>query len=199
MKVRMLSVALFAAIIAVGQFVAVGDEKEEFSAKCVVSGAPAKEANSVDYKGKKVYFCCQNCPKAFKADPEKFAAKAGAQLLATKQIVQVACPLTGKPVNAEQTVAVGDTKVSFCCGGCKGKASKASGDDLLALVFGDLAKGFTLQNMCPVSNKPIDAAVSVEHDGKKVFFCCDGCPGAFEKDPAKFTAKLPQFQEEAKK
>ncbi|MBX3411989.1 MAG: YHS domain-containing protein [Pirellulales bacterium] len=195
MKVRLLSVALFAALIAVAQLSAIGDDKEEFSAKCVVSGAPAKEANSVAYKGKKVYFCCQNCPKAFEADPEKFANKAAAQLLATKQIVQVACPLAGKPVNPEQTVEVAGSTVAFCCGGCKGKAAKASGDDLLALVFGDLAKGFTLQTKCPISNKPIDAAVSVEHDGQKVFFCCDGCPDAFEKDPAKFTAKLPQFQE----
>lgn len=198
MKVKFLSLAVFAAVIAISQFSAIGEDKEEFSAKCVVSGAPAKEANSVDYKGKKVYFCCMNCPKAFKADPEKFATKAAAQMLATKQIVQVACPLSGKPVNPEQTVAVGDSTVALCCGGCKGKASKASEDELLTLVFGDLAKGFTLQTVCPVSNKPIDAAVSVEHDGKKVFFCCDGCPGAFEKDPAKFTAKLPQFQEETK-
>lgn len=198
MKVRMLSVALFAVLVAVGQFAAMGDEKEEFSAKCVVSGAPAKEANSVEYKGKKVYFCCQNCPKAFNADPEKFATKAAAQLLATKQIVQVGCPISGKACNAEQTVAVGDTKVAFCCGNCKAKAEKASGDEVLALIFGDLAKGFTLQTMCPLSNKPIDAAVSVEHDGKKVFFCCEGCPSAFEKDPAKYTAKLPQFQEETK-
>jgi len=198
MKIRTLSVALFAAIIAVSQFAAIGDDKEEFSAKCVVSGAPAKEANFVEYKGKKVYFCCQNCPKAYKADPEKFATKANAQLLATKQIVQVACPLTGKACNPEQTADVGGSTIAFCCGGCKGKVAKASGDDLLALVFGDLAKGFTLQTVCPVSNKPIDPAISVEHDGKKVFFCCDGCPGAFEKDPAKFTAKLPQFQEETK-
>ena len=37
--------------------------------------------------------------------------KANAQLLETGQIVQVACPLTGKPVNKEATVEAGDTKV----------------------------------------------------------------------------------------
>ena len=29
----------------------------------------------VEYKGKKVYFCCQGCAEAFKKDPEKYLAK----------------------------------------------------------------------------------------------------------------------------
>ena len=28
-----------------------------------------------EYKGKKVYFCCQCCAEAFKKDPEKYLAK----------------------------------------------------------------------------------------------------------------------------
>jgi YHS domain-containing protein len=28
------------------------------------------------YKGKKIGFCCRDCPKDFKKDPEKFAALA---------------------------------------------------------------------------------------------------------------------------
>ena len=35
--------------------------EKEFKATCPVSGGPAKEAHSVDYHGKKVYFCCPNC------------------------------------------------------------------------------------------------------------------------------------------
>ena len=26
-----------------------------------------------DYKGNRYFFCCEDCPKAFKADPKKFA------------------------------------------------------------------------------------------------------------------------------
>src|SRR5437764_5009736 len=48
--------------------------------KCPVSGKAAT-ANSVDYKGGKVYFCCENCPKAFSKDSTKFATKANAQLV----------------------------------------------------------------------------------------------------------------------
>jgi len=174
------------------------DEPEKFDAKCIVSGAPAKKTSHVSFRGKQLYFCCNNCPKAYKADPEKFQAKAYHQLLHTKQITLVACPLTGKPVNEEKTLDVAGTKVGFCCGNCLAKAEKA-GDDAIDLVFSDFDKGFTLQTTCPVSNKPIKADQMVEYKGHKVYFCCPNCPGAFEKNPEKFAGKLPQIQEEKKK
>ncbi len=42
---------------------------------------------------------------------------------------------------------------------------------------------------CPVSGKAINPASFVEFNGGKVYLCCDGCPAAFKKDPAKYTAK----------
>ncbi|MFO0944966.1 MAG: hypothetical protein U1D30_03315 [Planctomycetota bacterium] len=71
----------------------------------------------------------------------------------------------------------------------QGKVEKS--EDKVAAVFASLAKGFTLQTTCPISGKPIDVTKSVEQDGRKVFFCCGGCPDAFKKDPAKFASKLP--------
>ena len=38
---------------------------EEFKAKCPVSGAAAKKESAVDYKGGKVYFCCDGCKRTF--------------------------------------------------------------------------------------------------------------------------------------
>lgn len=43
--------------------------------------------------------------------------------------------------------------------------------------------------MCPVSGKAIDMDKSVAYKGAKVYFCCGNCPGAFEKDTAKFATK----------
>ena len=173
------------------------DEKK-FAATCPVSGQPAKEASSVEFKGKKIYFCCDNCPAAFKKEPTKFAAKVHHQLLQTSQIVQVACPLTGRAINKDAVLDDGDCKVAFCCMNCLGKAKAAKGDEQTSLVFLDISKGFTVQTTCPVSGKAIDITKSVKYKDKNVYFCCPNCPKAFEANPAKFEAKLPQLAKDEK-
>jgi YHS domain-containing protein len=42
---------------------------------CPVMGAPINKELFVEYKGKKVYFCCSGCEDKFKAEPEKYIAK----------------------------------------------------------------------------------------------------------------------------
>lgn len=39
-------------------------------------------------------------------------------------------------------------------------------------------------------SKKVKRDVSVEHDGRKVYFCCKGCVKAFEKNPKTFLAKV---------
>jgi YHS domain-containing protein len=52
------------------------------------------------------------------------------------------------------------------------------------------------QTTCPImEGNPIDKAIFVEYKGKKVYFCCEGCPERFQADPAQYIAKLPQFKE----
>ena len=111
--------------------------------KCPVSGKAVKAEHAEGYKKTaKVYFCCPNCPKAFAGNTAKFAAKANQQLYATGQATAVKCPLTGKPINAVQKVTINGKATAFCCGGCKGKVTKAK--DKITLVFADkaFAKGF---------------------------------------------------------
>jgi YHS domain-containing protein len=174
-------------------------EKKEFKATCPVSGRPAIEKSVLDLPkgGGKVYFCCENCPKAYKNDPEKFALKVSRQLLETGQVVQVACPISGQPVNEETLQEVGQAKAGFCCENCLAKFTAASDDEKLEIMFADLEKGFTRQTKCPLSGKPIVAEHVVEYEGKNVYFCCPNCPAGFEANPAKFVAKLPQFAKES--
>jgi YHS domain-containing protein len=174
-----------------------GSKKAKFAATCPVSGGAAKETSKLKYLGKNVYFCCNNCPKAFTKNTKKFDAKAKAQLLETKQITQVGCPLSGRALNPGSTVALGKASVGFCCDNCKGKAAKST--ELAAFVFKDFDKGFTLQTSCPVSGKALDITKVAKHKGKNVYFCCGGCPGAFAKAPEKFIGKLPQFAKTDKK
>ena len=51
------------------------------------------------------------------------------------------------------------------------------------------------QTTCPIMGGAIDKAIFVEYQGKKVYFCCPGCQPAFEKNPEKYLAKLPQFKQ----
>lgn len=142
MKIRLLvaGVAMFCMVAA---SLIAADPKLE-GVKCFVNPkAAAKADKSVSYKDGKVFFCCDNCPKAFAADKEKFAAKANAQLVATKQYTQVKCPFSGGDLDTATKINVGGVDVCFCCENCQGKAKDAK-DGAVDLVFSDKAfeKGF---------------------------------------------------------
>jgi YHS domain-containing protein len=185
-----IGIASAGALIAQDEDAASEEIKITEAMKCPVSGQPVKAEHKVSYKGKDVFFCCPNCPTAFKADSDKYAAKTNLQLAQTKQIVQVACPLTGRDINPEATVEVSAATVAFCCENCQGKVAQAPAPEQITLVFADIKKGFTLQTKCPVSGKPIKAEHAVTHNDSKVYFCCPNCPAAFEANPEKFAANI---------
>jgi YHS domain-containing protein len=138
MSVRVFGVSAVALLVG-ALVVAEEAKKEEFSVKCLVAGTAAKQDKTADYKGAKVYFCCDNCKGKFTADAKKFAIPANAQLASTKQAKQVKCPLSGQPIDAEKTVEVSGVKVAFCCENCQGKVADAKGDAQKELVFADAA------------------------------------------------------------
>ncbi len=148
MKTRWIVLSLCPAMLLVaGGLKAAKEESatKEFKATCPVSGKAAGESHMVTLKnGEKVYFCCDHCPEAFKKNPKKYELQVRRQLLETGQIKQVACPLTGKPVNKDTMVDVGATQVGFCCDKCQAKYNKASDQEKLKLLFSNAAmkKGF---------------------------------------------------------
>ncbi len=148
MKFRNLLAVLALAAMTVAA-VGYAAEKEDALAgvKCPVSGKPVKASASAKYKGGKAYFCCGNCCKAFGKDSAKFATKANAQLVASKQAKQVACPISGKPCKAAHKTSIGGVNVAFCCPNCNKKAGAASGADQLNIAFSDaaFAKGFKVK------------------------------------------------------
>ncbi|MCR9293121.1 MAG: hypothetical protein NXI32_10410 [bacterium] len=111
--------------------------------KCIMNPkAAAKADHALDYKGGKVYFCCDNCPKGFekkvKTD-ETVAAKGNHQLVATKQVKQAKCPFSGGDLNEETAIKVAGAKIAFCCENCQGKAEGMEGDKQVVALFGDEA------------------------------------------------------------
>ena len=112
--------------------------------KCIVCDKAPGAEHSADWKDAKVYLACPNCVTTFGADPDEYAVRANAQLVATGQAKQVACPITGRKVKADRTVKVCEFDVKLCCVGCQGRAARVKGDGQLYLVFSNnaFAKGF---------------------------------------------------------
>ena len=52
------------------------------------------------------------------------------------------------------------------------------------------AEAQPVNEVCPVSGKPVDKAVFSELDGKRVAFCCKDCKAKFDADPDAFREKL---------
>jgi hypothetical protein len=142
MKNRPLIAAVAATLLAcVSLAVAEGVSLE--GVKCVFAPRAVKATNSADWKEGKVYFCCGNCQSKFegmsKEEKEKLATKSNAQLVASKQYEQKACPISGGGLNENATSEVNGVKVAFCCNNCKGKVDKLEGDEQLDMVFGEKA------------------------------------------------------------
>ncbi len=102
------------------------------------------------------------------------------------------CPVMDEPAHLGITVATDDGPVFFCCEGCipkyqedPGKYTAKVGAQRKALA--DRAR---VQVTCPVSGEAIDQKVFVESNGKKVYFCCEGCAGKYQSNPVKYAGAL---------
>jgi YHS domain-containing protein len=93
----MLKSLLAAMAVGLLAFVGGGDDTVKLDGvKCVMMANKAAKADkSVDYRGAKVYLCCDGCVKKFKADDAKISTMANHQLALTGQFTQKACPISG--------------------------------------------------------------------------------------------------------
>ena len=46
------------------------------------------------------------------------------------------------------------------------------------------------QTVCPVMGGQISTNVYADANGKRIYFCCKGCPAEFKKNPAKYIINL---------
>jgi YHS domain-containing protein len=105
---------------------------------------------------------------------------------------KAACPISGNPVNLAVSVATDEGPVFFCCEGCISKFEADPSDyaDDVAAQRKALADRPKIQVTCPVSGKPVDRKVHIDHKGRKVYFCCEGCIPQFEADPEEYERAL---------
>lgn len=110
------------------------------------------------------------------------------------------CPVSGKKLTAEAVVKVVDGReVRFCCDGCPSRF-EADPAKYLEKVDKELVKQqlpYYPMQTCLISGESLvedgkDIAINHIYRNRLVRFCCKGCVGDFEKDPAPALAKLDQ-------
>ena len=129
-------------------------------AKCPISGKPAKDEYSLEVNGKKITFCCENCPKAYE------------KKLAVKDEGPKECPMSHEKAKAETKLLVSKAEaVYFCCGGCPSKYEKS--EKLEAVDKGP--------KKCPVCDMDAKKDHSLDVNAEKVYFCSEKCQKTYEK------------------
>ena len=114
--------------------------------------------------------------------------------LAARAEDQKNCPVSGKPVDKEFYADHEGKRVYFCCPNCKAPFEK----DAAGYIRKMEAEGVTLakaedsmeQTACPISGMTVDKKVYADHEGKRVYFCCEEHKAEFRKDPDKYLKKL---------
>ena len=148
----------------------VGRAQEGKTAKCIVSGkeiAVSESTRFVAVNGEKVYFCCDNCPKAFAANPEKYVTSAGD------------CPVNkgnGAMPGKEGRVVVNNSLYYFCCASCPDAFAK--NPENFVKEMHDAVSG---KKFAPKASSP-----RVEKDGQIYLFSGPETRAAFEKDSARY-------------
>ena len=105
---------------------------------------------------------------------------------------QTTCPVTGDEIDKKFYADYKGKRIYFCCGNCAAEFKK----DPAGYVKKLTDEGVTLQNtpkpqtMCPVMNAKIDKKLFVDHQNKRVYFCCSHCIKEFNKNPQKYIDKL---------
>jgi len=113
--------------------------------KCPINPSKGVTENATaEWNGHQVYFCCNGCKGKFEKDSAKFSTQANFQLVTSKQVKQVACPISGSDVTDDQSSEVAGVSVKYCCKNCKAKVTTSNEAAQLEHVFGEkgFAKGF---------------------------------------------------------
>jgi YHS domain-containing protein len=111
---------------------------------------------------------------------------------------QTACPVTGKAIDKSIHVDFQGQRVYFCSAACPAGFRKDP-EKYFATIADTRVELENIQTTCPVSGEALEGGdmggpVSHTYKGRTVMFCCKMCVGKFEKDPARYLAKLPGEQ-----
>jgi YHS domain-containing protein len=102
--------------------------KDEGTQKtCPVMGNSVDKNIFVDYRGKRIYFCCSACPSQFRKDPATYLKKLsenGEKPALLALAPQKTCPVMENPIDKKVFVDHKGKRVYFCCSSCKTEFKK---------------------------------------------------------------------------
>jgi YHS domain-containing protein len=99
-----------------------------------------------------------------------------------------------KGFTKSMTVAVavlGLAVAGCCCLAGDDESEPAPSQEMSSTADGASAEtGTVAQARCPVMGGPINEDIYADHEGRRVYFCCEGCIATFKRDPEKYIALL---------
>jgi YHS domain-containing protein len=108
------------------------------------------------------------------------------------------CPIMDYNFDVKASTSVIDYKGKsfyFCCEGCPAEFKKAPDKYLAQTEFKDrrpTPEEIGKEANCTVMNHKFKIKAStpvIDYHGKSFYFCCEGCPAEFKKNPDKYTVK----------
>jgi YHS domain-containing protein len=103
---------------------------------------------------------------------------------------QTHCPVMGGKIDSTVYTDIQGQRVYHCCPMCSDKL-KADPDKFFKKAAEEGVLFENIQTTCPVSGKEIkEKTVFTDYEGRRVYFCCEGCPDTFKKEPATYLEKL---------
>ena len=102
---------------------------------------------------------------------------------AKKPVTNKMCPVSGGPVSADFRAEYQGQYVYVCCKGCLDEF-KANPEKFVAKMSKEERELIKTNELCPVSKEPVKKELWSEDNGRKVYFCCEGCKTSFDKKAA---------------
>lgn len=158
---------------------------------CPVTGKPVNFLVRLKEPDGPVYLCCARCIEPYEQEREAYTDLVAMQrqMLAFRQRVQVACPITGNPASKHRYSDLYGHRVYFCasCGHCPDMYEEDPERYEAAL-----AAAYTYQTRCPIAGRDIDARqfVELQPDGPRVYFCSARCKRAYKHNPGQYAENL---------
>lgn len=109
---------------------------------------------------------------------------------------QTHCPVMGGEIDSTISTDIQGQRVYHCCPLCSAELMKDTDT-----YFEKAAEGGVLfeniQTLCPVSGKKLEKKeVFTDYNGRRIYFCCEGCIEPFGKEPQKFLTALDEKPKE---